>query len=161
LGSKLEKGFIITVDYGYPASEYYSRERMSGTYRCYYRHTINEAPYERVGEQDITAHVDFSSLAFEGKEAGITPLLYTEQTSFLMAAAGELQVLLANSGATQEELEEVGRGLKALLHPEWMGGTFKALVQAKDVAPPKMFAATKNRLAELWLTGEPWSNRIV
>jgi len=161
LAAKLEKGYVITVDYGYPAHEYYSPARRTGTFVCYHKHTVNESPYERIGEQDITAHADFTTLALAGKEAGLTPLMFTEQTNFLMAAAGEVQVLLTKAGAGQHELEEVGQGLKALLHPEWMGGTFKALIQAKDAGLPRMFDAARNRLPELWNNEGSWSKRIV
>ncbi|MEW6214249.1 MAG: SAM-dependent methyltransferase, partial [Nitrospirota bacterium] len=57
----LSKGFILTIDYGYPAWDYYSEDRNRGTLLCYYRHQVNENPYINIGEQDITAHVNFSS----------------------------------------------------------------------------------------------------
>ena len=55
-GQNLKKGFVITIDYGYPQADYYSPLRSDGTLLCYYRHTTSENPYERVGEQDISAN---------------------------------------------------------------------------------------------------------
>jgi SAM-dependent MidA family methyltransferase len=57
----LKNGFVITIDYGYPAQELYSPERDRGTLLCYHRHQVNEDPLQRTGEQDITAHINFWS----------------------------------------------------------------------------------------------------
>lgn len=150
VSGRLGRGFVITVDYGYPAVEYYSHERAGGTMKCYHRHTSNEQPLERAGSQDITAHVDFTSLAMEGREAGLAPLLYTDQSSFLMEAACDLEAYINNNGGDQERLEELGRGLKALVHPEWMGGAFNVLVQARGVDASGIFPRVKDRMPDLW-----------
>jgi SAM-dependent MidA family methyltransferase len=62
IGRKLERGFVLTLDYGYPAFELFSPSRVAGggTLMCYHRHKAHADPYIRVGEQDLTAHVDFS-----------------------------------------------------------------------------------------------------
>jgi len=158
---KLGRGLVLTVDYGYPAYEYYSPERSSGTIMCYHRHTVGEDPYRLIGEQDITAHVEFSTLALVGREEGLLPAVFTDQTSFLMQAVADLDASMKRGGATQEEHEKVGRGLKALMHPDWLGGAFKALVQTKDVDADSLFAGIRNRLDELWKKGDVWSRRIV
>ena len=78
--SRLQEGFVFTLDYGYPAATLYDGSRREGTLLCYHRHTSSTNPYIRLGKQDITAHVDFSSLAWAGEEAGLlTEGLLTQQ----------------------------------------------------------------------------------
>ena len=62
LASSLDQGFVITIDYGYLAEELYSPARTRGTLQTYYRHVDGSSPYQRIGRQDLTAHVDFSML---------------------------------------------------------------------------------------------------
>ena len=54
---------VMTIDYGHTAEDLYGPERKSGTFLCYYSQTTSEDAYERVGQQDMTAHVDFTTLA--------------------------------------------------------------------------------------------------
>lgn len=78
--SRLRRGFVFTIDYGYPAATLYDGSRREGTLLCYHRHTSSTNPYIRLGRQDITAHVDFTSLAGAGEEAGLlTEGLLTQQ----------------------------------------------------------------------------------
>ncbi len=78
--SRLRRGFVFTIDYGYPAATLYDGSRREGTLLCYHRHTSSTNPYIRLGKQDITAHVDFTSLAGAGEEAGLlTEGLLTQQ----------------------------------------------------------------------------------
>jgi SAM-dependent MidA family methyltransferase len=149
LSGRLGHGFVVTVDYGYPAAEYYSAMRGRGTLMCYRSHNANEEPLADIGEQDITAHVDFTSLALEGKEAGLAPVYFADQTAFLTGPAGWLNDALIKSGASQEELERTGRGLIAIMHPEWMGGAFRALVQSKGVEGCRAFRGARNQLDTL------------
>lgn len=79
----LDRGFVISVDYGGAAEELYAPHRARGTLRCYYRHTVSGNPYVRVGRQDITAHVDFSELGHAGERHGLTTLGYGTQHDFL------------------------------------------------------------------------------
>ena len=76
----LRNGFIFTIDYGYPAATLYDGSRREGTLLCYHHHTSSTNPYIRLGKQDITAHVDFTSLARAGEDAGlVTEGLLTQQ----------------------------------------------------------------------------------
>ena len=76
----LRHGFIFTIDYGYPAATLYDGSRREGTLLCYHHHTSSTNPYIRLGKQDITAHVDFTSLARAGEDAGLlTEGLLTQQ----------------------------------------------------------------------------------
>ena len=80
IASRLRQGFVFTIDYGYPAATLYDGSRREGTLLCYHHHTSSTNPYIRLGRQDITAHVDFTSLAWAGEEAGLrTEGLLTQQ----------------------------------------------------------------------------------
>jgi SAM-dependent MidA family methyltransferase len=126
---KLRKGYVITVDYGYPAHEYNSPSRPKGTILCYHEHKTSDNPLLHIGKQDITAHVDFTSVAMVGKNEGLDTLLFTYQSPFLIKAASLLEATLA--GAGQEEMTAVASGIRNLIHPEIMGSTFMVLVQGK------------------------------
>lgn len=124
VGRKLRSGFVLTIDYGYTAQEYYSPERSRGTLLCYYRHTYCEDPYIRVGEQDITAHVDFTSLIESGREVGLAPVEFTTQREFLIAQ-GVQSWVAEHTRAPRER-----RVIASLLDPEGMGG-FRVLIQRR------------------------------
>ncbi len=136
----LQRGFILTVDYGFPAEELYAPLRKTGTLLCYYRHQTEENPYIRLGLQDITAHVDFTSLMKRGEELGMRNNWFGEQYRFLMSA-GIIEELedLERSGVSDEEKLRLRLTLKKLIVPQGgMGDTFRVLVQSKDVADPKL-----------------------
>ena len=65
---RLKRGFVLTIDYGYERAEYFAPHHRDGTLLCYHQHTKNADPYANVGEQDITAHVEFTSLIEHGKK---------------------------------------------------------------------------------------------
>ena len=123
----MKRGFVLTIDYGHAAHDLYGPERKNGTFLCYARHSTNEAPFMHIGAQDMTAHVDFSSLAAVGKEQGLHVTGFTNQLSFLMGLGVETMVA---------ELEPDGPEFRAAIHllkPNGMGGTFKVLVQHKGI----------------------------
>ena len=67
MSDALERGFVVTIDYGYPAKVLYNSDRSTGTLKTYYRHAEGGNPYVHIGRQDMTAHVDFSLIASEGQ----------------------------------------------------------------------------------------------
>src|SRR3972149_3721354 len=73
-GRALRSGFLLTLDYGYEAHELYAPWRKDGTILCFYRHNAAGDPYARLGRQDITSHVDFTSLRQAGGESGLRTL---------------------------------------------------------------------------------------
>src|SRR5262249_54366720 len=114
----------------------YRPDRRNGTFLCYFRHSVNDDPYERVGEQDMTAHVDFSSLAEEGEAHGLSVTGFTNQMSFLMGLGVEQMI---------GDMEPESPGFRAALHllnPNGMGGTFKVLVQHKGIEQPRLDGLT-------------------
>src|SRR5918911_5057710 len=84
LAHLLERGAIFVIDYGFPVREYYHAQRSSGTLMCHYQHRAHADPFARPGEEDITAHVDFSALADAAAETGARVLGYTTQAQFLV-----------------------------------------------------------------------------
>ena len=129
----LESGFVITIDYGMPARELY-RPGRDGTLLCHYRHRISEDPFERVGCQDITAHVDFTSLAAAGSGAGLDLTGYTTQFYFLMGlGAAEELIEIKGTGVEEFDAIEHNQAIKKLIMPSEMGSTFKVLIQSKGI----------------------------
>jgi SAM-dependent MidA family methyltransferase len=136
----LVQGYILTVDYGYPADELYAPLRKNGTLLCYYQHQTEENPYIRVGEQDITSHVNFTALMAHGESAGLNTVWFGEQYRFLLGA-GLMDEMLAleASGASEVELLKDRLALKKLMLPDGgMGDTFKVLIQSKGVVNPQL-----------------------
>lgn len=133
----LEAGFILTIDYGYPAKELYSPER-GPTLHCHFRHTLNADPYANIGKQDITAHVDFTSLAMAGSEAGCEVAGFTTQKDFLLSL-GILEGLEETGGWSASDYEKIARNrlIGRLIAPGGMGDIFKVLVQHKCVEGAK------------------------
>ncbi len=129
----LDKGFILTIDYGYLAPELFSPDRMKGTYKCLHKHQINEKPYINIGEQDITAHVDFSNLIAVGEALGLKKVCYTTQGQFLIDW-GILDIINNNIKKNKKHnvsLEKDINAIKNLFLPELMGDKFKVLIQQK------------------------------
>ncbi|MGR3219130.1 MAG: class I SAM-dependent methyltransferase [Candidatus Anammoxibacter sp.] len=135
VASVLHKGFVTTIDYGFPARVYYEPARMNGTSLCYHNHSVNEKPFERIGEQDITAHVDFTSLAFEGRESGLNLLSYTDLPPFLISYGKDIleKEMERIQGLSRISAFKASSAIKNLIHPEGMGGKFKVLIQSKNV----------------------------
>lgn len=83
VAGNLTRGYAIVIDYGYDAPTLYRDHRLQGTVRGYFEHTVTDDPYIRIGEQDLTAHVDFTWLARAGTDAGLTVIGLTTQSEFL------------------------------------------------------------------------------
>ena len=155
VGGRIEKGFVITIDYGYPATELYAPHRRDGTLLCYRQHQADDDPYSAAGEKDITTHVDFTALQQAGAEAGLATLWFGEQYRFLLALGFvEELIRLQERCADEREARALRLTLKHLIVPEQgMGETFKVLVQGKGVGAPELLCA--RRLSALSLGGFP------
>ena len=128
---RLQSGdYIVTIDYGFERADYFAPHHKDGHLQCYYRHTKNADPYRHVGEQDITAHVEFTSLIERGEQLGLETVLFTDQTHFLLQA-GEAEIAeIVQRTAGQFSAER--NAVHQLLHST-MGHAFKVLVQRKAV----------------------------
>ena len=141
----LEAGFVLTIDYGRRAEELYSAElRPRGSLVTYHRHTQTDAPYRHVGQQDITAQVDFTSVVNAGRRTGLETLGYTTQAQFLRNLGFDGLRRRINSTPLPVDQAVANRaGLLALTRPDGLGD-FKVLVQAKGVL------TNDEGLPELW-----------
>lgn len=139
VGGCLKRGFVLTIDYGYLAEDLYAPYRREGTLLCYHRHRTSEDPLARVGEQDMTAHVNFTSLIRRGEEVGLRLTGLVPQYQFLIG----LGILQELESFTKEVSEMDGLklrlSLKHLIDPETgMGEVFKVLIQHKGIAKPSL-----------------------
>ena len=147
----LQRGFILTIDYGYVADELYAPARKNGTLLCYHRHTIEENPYVRLGQQDMTSHVDFTALSMTGESLGLETVWFGEQYRFLMGAGmmEEILALEAQAGSDEERLKN-RLALKKLILPDGgMGDTFKVLIQTKGL-PAEQFKKFASHLRDVF-----------
>jgi SAM-dependent MidA family methyltransferase len=149
VAARIEHGFVLTLDYGYPAARLYAPWRRDGTLLCFYRHTTSTDPYSRIGRQDITAHVDFTALARAGSEHGLTAVGFTSQQNFL-GALGIGEALAGGPGAVGfEEFLARRRAVEALLDPEGLG-RIRVLAQAAGFTePPGLRGFASNELGSI------------
>lgn len=137
VASGLRKGFVLTIDYGYPASELLSEHRREGTLTCFNRHKVNFNPYAHIGEQDITAHVNFSALCLAGHKAGLDYTGFTDQAHFL-SALGFHQLIKEHATPGNDYTNYMlERQLSNILLGD-MGYKFKVLIQHKGLPKPHL-----------------------
>lgn len=126
----LRRGRFFFIDYGYPAPDYYAPRRTTGTLRCYRGHTAHENPFDRPGETDITAHVDFSLVATTAVACGMTVEGFVDQGRFLTGAARQRLLRLEKTGT---DLRGWTRQFQTLTHPGGMGSRFHAAVLSRGI----------------------------
>ncbi|MDJ0734833.1 MAG: class I SAM-dependent methyltransferase [Nostocaceae cyanobacterium] len=133
VGDCLQRGYVLTIDYGYPASRYYNPRRSQGTLQCYWQHQRHNDPYINIGQQDITAHVDFTALEKWGDRWGLTKVGFTQQALFLMALGlGDRIAALSHTQTSVSQLLHRRDRLHQLLDPLGLGG-FGVLVQSQGL----------------------------
>lgn len=132
IADKLPAGSIVlSIDYGDETEELYARHRMNGTFLCYRNHTAYDRPYSFIGEQDMTAHVNFSSLMRAGSKLGLETIAYQTQKQFLIEA-GILNRLQQHAGDPFSKEARANRAIRQLLLSDGMSELFKVLVQQKS-----------------------------
>jgi SAM-dependent MidA family methyltransferase len=135
LVASLAEGAIFVLDYGFPRREYYHPQRTGGTLMCHYRHRAHADPFARPGEEDITAHVDFTRLAEAAHEAGADALGYTTQAQFLVNC-GITEVLAQVNAENALHYAPIAAQAQKLLSPAEMGELFKVLGVARGLGRP-------------------------
>jgi SAM-dependent MidA family methyltransferase len=139
VGRSLRKGFVLTVDYGYLAEELYAPHRKDGTLLCYFQHRTSENPFERLGEQDITSHVDFTSLIRKGEEVGLRFTGLVPQYRFLIGLGILREIESLGKEMSEMDALQLRLSLKHLIEPEMgMGEVFKVLIQHKGIDQPRL-----------------------
>ncbi len=126
----LNNGAVLLVDYGYTASEYYHPQRSMGTLMCHYQHHRHDEPFYLPGLQDITAHVDFSSIAHAARDCGLQVCGFTTQAHFLMAG-GLVELTKDLDPDDVVHFTEIARQIKMLTLPEEMGELFKVILLSR------------------------------
>jgi len=126
ISASMEKGFVITIDYGYQMNELLHPLKSAGTVRCYYRHQVHADPYVNIGKQDITADVNFSVLNAMASHNDFDFSGYVTQNRFLRAL-GFLSYLSAMEYSEEDKLFI----FDTLMHQ--MGNQFKVLIQRKGL----------------------------
>ncbi len=118
--SVLESGRLVTIDYGFGADEMFSPSRPKGTLRAYFRHHVTDDLFANVGEQDLTAHVNFPAIQAAGESAGLVTESFSTQAQFLTrildAAIKEKTFGEWNTPRTRQ--------FQTLTHPEHLGRAF-------------------------------------
>ena len=140
-GRRLSRGFVLTVDYGREAAELYDERHMRGTLLAYSRHRASEDFLHAPGEQDLTAHVNFTALDLWGRRSGLMRSGCVSQMQFLIALGQANEFAdLYEPGASEVERVKARLLLKTLIHPEGMGETFYVFVQQKGMAEARLTA---------------------
>ena len=130
-GHRLKCGALLLLDYGFPRREFYHPQRGSGTLMCHYRHHSHPAPFYLPGLQDVTVHVDFTSIIAAAHAAGLELLGYTSQGQFLLNC-GILDLLGAETSGTPEYIRASG-AVNKLIMPHEMGELFKVIAIGRDL----------------------------
>ena len=123
----LQRGKLLTIDYGLTADEMFSPARTNGTLRAYFRHHVSDDVLANVGEQDLTAHVNFSAIQKVGEEAGLKTEIFSTQTKFLTQI---LEKTLRDKTFGEWNSART-RQFQTLTHPEHLGRAFRVLVQSR------------------------------
>jgi SAM-dependent MidA family methyltransferase len=138
-GKRLERGFVLTIDYGHSAAELYDERHMRGTLLAYQRHRANEDYFHAPGEQDLTALVNFTALDQWGERSGLIRTGFTSQTNFLLSLARHSNCAdLEPAGLSDTEQARMRLLFKTLIHPEGMGETFQVFAQHKGIESPRL-----------------------
>jgi SAM-dependent MidA family methyltransferase len=146
LAEALEQGAVLLIDSGFRQAEYSHPDRDQGTLMCHYQHRAHPDPFFKPGQQDITAHVDFSAIALAAKRAGFSLAGYATQGAFLLST-GVLDRIPLDASIKQQL--ELAQELKKLTLPHEMGELFKVLALTKDYAFDLSGFAQQNHLYRL------------
>ena len=136
LARALDRGFVLTIDYGELAHAMYAPENFGGTLVCYRSHSATNDPYVCLGQQDITCHVDFTSLMRCGERHGLATMGYTRQGEFLtnLGFSSFVDAPEARSGVSDARATLNRMAMMTLVDPDEYGN-LKVLAQAKGVEP--------------------------
>lgn len=139
IGRRLERGFVLTIDYGHEAPHLFDVHHMAGTVLAYANHRTTEDFYAAPGQQDLTAHVNFTAIRLWGGHSGLTTLGLLSQTAFLLSLGqGNEFADLYDEGMDETARVRARLQLKTLIFPEGMGERFQVLLQQKGVDPVEL-----------------------
>jgi len=138
-GRSLGRGFVLTIDYGHEARALYDERHNRGTLLAYRDHAVTENVLDAPGMQDLTSHVNFTSVELWGRRTGLERTGLVTQSQFLVALgrANEFGDLY-EPGQSEVEKLRARLLLKNLIHPEGLGEKFQVLIQHKGIAEPRL-----------------------
>jgi SAM-dependent MidA family methyltransferase len=143
IGRRLGRGFVVTIDYGHEAADLFDTHHMVGTVLAYANHHESENFYAAPGQQDLTAHVNFTALRQWGERSGLATLGLVSQTAFLLALGqGNEFSDLYDDGMNETDKVRARLQLKTLIFPEGMGERFHVLIQQKGSDKAKLQGLT-------------------
>jgi len=123
----LQRGRLLTVDYGLTANDLFSPHRLKGTLRAYHRHHVTDDVLGNAGAQDITAHVNFDAIQTAGEKAGLATEVFCTQAQFLTGILAHL----SRGNQPMDWTPARTRQFQTLTHPEHLGRAFRVLVQKR------------------------------
>ncbi len=132
VANALREGFLLTSDYGYSSASLYDPHRTSGTLACFHKHQVTYCPYNHIGDQDITAHVNFSALREWGLEYDLQCCGYTGRANFLRALGLGSYLKKGRRGRPDRSAKRSSTLLPADKSLMNMGNKFGILIQQKD-----------------------------
>ncbi len=138
-GSVLDRGFVMTIDYGHEARALYGESHNRGTLLAYRDHRVVENVLDAPGEQDLTAHVNFTALELWGLHSGLAKTGLVTQSQFLVALGRANEFAdLYDQGQSETDKLRARLLLKNLINPEGLGEKFQVLIQHKGIEFPKL-----------------------
>jgi SAM-dependent MidA family methyltransferase len=123
----LARGYLLAFDYGYSREEFYAADRRGGTLQIRAQHHLLNSPFDAIGNSDITAHVEWTSVAERAETSGLRVAGFTDQHHFLTGLISESLELSENVDPKRK------RALQTLIHPEMLGRRCQVLALAKNV----------------------------
>src|SRR5438552_5938064 len=136
---KLARGYVVIVDYGYPRDEFYAPHRSAGTLQVRAQHRLLASPFEQIGHADITAHVEWTSIAERAEASGLQVKSSADQHHFVTGILSEV----AHDFLWKDVDSKTKRALQTLLHPEMLGRSLQVLAMANNVDPAPPLAGFK------------------
>jgi SAM-dependent MidA family methyltransferase len=127
IASKLSRGVILTIDYGFVRTEFYSLARGEGSLQVRAKQKKLSSFFERIGRADISAHVEWTGLAEAALSSGAKPIGFTDQHHFLTGIVSKFFPKVEFDASEK-------RALQTLLHPEMLGRMFQVLAIGKNFA---------------------------
>jgi SAM-dependent MidA family methyltransferase len=150
VAAKLQHGYVMAVDYGYPRDEFHQTVQVRA------KHRFLDSPFEQIGHADITTHVNWTSIAARAQKNGLRIAGFTDQHHFLTGIISEwpemLQARSSDSTVWQppdlrvrvgDVDERIKRALQTLLHPEMLGRSFQVLALERGIDPVAPLAGFK------------------
>jgi len=136
---KLDRGYVLTIDYGHPRDEFFAPHRSAGTLQVRAQHRLLQSPFDEIGHADITAHVEWTSIVERAEACGFEVKGFTDQHHSITGIISEL----AHDIAQDDADAKAKRALQTFLHPEMLGRNFQILALGKNVDAVASLAGLK------------------